>query len=114
MNQSDLHDIDFEARIRLRRGETAEQLAAELVSLGFSQSESAVAAAQAVSRLTSKDKSADRGAAFANLGVGALLFVVGMGVTILTLSSGNGGVIAYGAIGVGGWRIVVGLMQLLQ
>jgi hypothetical protein len=53
----------------------------------------------------------------ANMGIGLLIAVIGLAVTIGTYSAASGGgryVVAWGAIAVGAWRFFVGLFQLLR
>lgn len=97
MSGSDLYDIAFEARIRLRRGQTAEDLASELVSASFGRAESEAASIQAFGRRQTNSKQANRTVSLLNIGLGGALFIAGLLVTIVSVSNGDGlGIIAYG------------------
>jgi hypothetical protein len=50
-----------------------------------------------------------------NIGIGAALIAIGVGITIVSFLLASGGgtyVVAYGAIGIGIWRLLLGLIQL--
>jgi hypothetical protein len=53
----------------------------------------------------------------ANMGIGLLIAVIGLAITIGTYSAASGGgryVIAWGAIAVGAWRFLLGLYQFVR
>lgn len=104
-----MSDVDFEARVRYRRGMDVKALVVDLAADGFDPAAAEVAVERIKARLTSDDRR--RG--FTNLMFGALLLAIAIGALVWSVTSGGGVlVLTYGALLVGVGLIGIGVAQI--
>lgn len=106
-----MSDVDFEARVRFRRGMDVQALVREMAADGMDAAEAEAAVLAVQARLTAQDRRRGR----ANVGFGIVLAMVGLAGTLWAMVN-LGGVflIALGGLVIGAWLIGIGADQIAK